>query len=83
MLIHVKYHKLYNQIEDVICMAGDLKYRIRFTTSVDKGLYKALYNHSIDSKIPLSRLADEAIEDFLKKNNLQYTVEAPYKKEKL
>jgi len=63
-------------------MAGDLKYRLRFTTSVDKGLYKAFYNYSIDSKIPLSRLADEAIEDFLKKHNLEYTVEAPYKKEK-
>jgi len=64
-------------------MAGDLKYRIRFTTSIDKGLYKALYNYSIDSKIPLSRLADEAIEDFLVKNGLPYEVEAPYKKEKI
>ena len=63
-------------------MAGDLKYRTRFTTSVDKGLYKALYNYSIDSKVPLSRLADEAIEDFLTKKNLSYEVEAPYKKEK-
>ena len=64
-------------------MAGDLKYRIRFTTSIDKGLYKAFYNYSIDSKIPLSRLADEAIEDFLTKNNITYSVEAPYKKEKM
>ena len=59
-------------------MAGDLKYRFRFTTSIDKGLYKALYNYSIDSKIPLSRLADEAIEDFLIKYKLAYSVEAPY-----
>ena len=64
-------------------MAGDLKYRMRFATSIDKGLYKALYNYSIDSKIPLSRLADEAIEDFLKKIGLSYEVEAPYKKEKI
>ena len=63
-------------------MAGDLKYRTRFTTSIDNGLYKALYNFSIDSKIPLSRLADEAIEDFLRKNKVAYDVEAPYKKEK-
>ena len=63
-------------------MAGDLKYRTRFTTSVDNGLYKALYNFSIDSKIPLSRLADEAIEDFLIKNKLSYEMESPYKKEK-
>ena len=67
----------------MIILAGDLKYRLRFTTSVDKGLYKAFYNYSIDSKIPLSRLTDEAIEDFLKKNKLPYEVEAPYKKEKI
>ena len=64
-------------------MAGDLKYRFRFTTSIDKGLYKAFYNYSIDSKIPLSRLTDEAIEDFLIKNNISYSIEAPYKKEKI
>ena len=64
-------------------MAGDLKYRTRFTTSIDKGLYKAFYNYSIESKIPMSRLADEAIEAFLIKNNVQYEIEAPYKKEKM
>ena len=63
-------------------MAGDLKYRKRFATSIDNGLYKAFYNFSIDSKIPLSRLTDEAIEAFLIKNGLSYEVEAPYKKER-
>lgn len=63
-------------------MAGDLKYRERFTTSIDKGLYKAFYNYSIDSKIPMSRLTDEAIKDFLNKNNVPYDIEAPYKKER-
>jgi len=63
-------------------VAGDLKYRSRFTTTIDKGLHKALYNFSIDSKIPLSRLTDEAIEDFLVKNKLSYEVEGPYKKER-
>jgi len=63
-------------------MAGDLKYRTRFATTIDNGLYKALYNYSIDSKIPLSRLTDEAIEDFLIKNKLAYNVDGPYKKEK-
>lgn len=61
----------------------DLKYRSRFSTTVDKGLYKAFYNYSIDSRIPLSRLLDDAIEDYLKKQGLEYTVEAPYKKEKI
>ena len=63
-------------------MAGDLKYRTRFATSIDNGLHRALYNFSIDSKIPLSRLTDEAIEDFLIKNKLSYEIEGPYKKER-
>lgn len=62
---------------------NDLKYRKRLSSSIDTGLYKAIYNYSIDSRIPLSRLLDEAIEDFLKKKDISYTVEAPYKKEKL
>ena len=63
-------------------MPGDLKYRERFATTIDKGLYKAFYNFSIDSKIPLSRLTDEAIEDLLKKNKIPYEADAPYKKER-
>ena len=58
-------------------MYDDLKYRKRMSTSVDKGLYKAIYNYSIDTKVPLSRLLDEAIEDYLKKKNLEYDTESP------
>lgn len=60
---------------------SDLKYRERLSSSVDKGLHKAIYNHSILTKIPLSRLLDEAIEDYLKKHNVDYEVSEPYKKE--
>lgn len=55
----------------------DLKYRVRLSTSVDKGLHKAIYNFSINSKIPLSRLLDEALEDLLKKRNIPYEYYAP------
>ena len=58
----------------------DLKYRKRLSTSMDKGIYKAVYNYSVDTRIPLSRLLDEALEDFLNKNDVPYLVEAPYKK---
>lgn len=51
------------------------------SSSIDKGLYKAIYNHSIATRIPLSRLLDDAIEDYLKKNNIEYEVFGPYKKE--
>lgn len=64
-------------------MDGDLKYRARVSTTIDKGLYKAFYNYGIDTRIPLSRLMDEAVEDFLKKKEIPYEVEAPYKKEKI
>ena len=64
-------------------MSGDLKYRARFTTSIDKGIYIALYNYSIDSKIPMSRLADEAFADFLNKYGIEFSNETPYKKTKM
>ena len=58
----------------------DLKYRKRMSTSIDKGLYLAIYNYSVDSRIPLSRLMDEAIEDLLKKKNVNYQIEFPKEK---
>ena len=62
---------------------NDLKYRARLSTSIDKGLYKAIYNYSVESKIPLSRLLDDAIEQFLQNKEMEYTVEAPYKRERI
>lgn len=54
---------------------GDLKYRERISSSIDKGIYKAIYNYSIETKIPLSRLLDDAIEDYLKKFSITYSKE--------
>ena len=54
---------------------GDLKYRERLSSSVDKGLYRAIRKYSIETRIPLSKLLDEAIEDFLKKNGVSYEIE--------
>ena len=54
---------------------GDLKYRDRLSSSVDKGLYRAIRKYSIETRIPLSKLLDEAIEDFLKKNGVSYEIE--------
>ena len=54
---------------------GDLKYRERLSSSVDKGLYGAIRKYSIETRIPLSKLLDEAIEDFLKKNGVTYEIE--------
>lgn len=56
----------------------DLKYRARLSTSIDKGLHAAFYTYSYHSRIPLSRLADEAIEDFLRKKGIAYETAAPY-----
>jgi len=63
-------------------MTNGLKYRERMSSSVDKGLHKGIYNYSIDSGIPLSKLLDEAIEDFLKKHNLEYVKEDTFKRRK-
>ena len=54
---------------------GDLKYRERLSSSVDKGLYRAIRKYSIETRIPLSKLLDEASEDFLKKNGVSYEIE--------
>lgn len=44
-----------------------LVHRIRISNSIDKKLYNKLKKLSEDTKIPMSRLLDEAIEDLLKK----------------
>lgn len=44
-----------------------LKNRERIGSAIDKELLKKLREYSKKSKIPLSKLLDEAIEDLLKK----------------
>ena len=46
---------------------ADLVNRERFTNSVDKDLLSKIRKLSDDTRIPLSRLLDEAIADLLKK----------------
>jgi len=48
---------------------SDLTTRKRFTTTVDKKLLKKLDNLSKETRIPKSRLIDEAIELLLKEHN--------------
>ena len=50
----------------------DLKNRVRFSTSLDKDLAKRLDDLSTNTRIPKSKLVDEAIEMLLAKheNNL-------------
>nr|WP_302660413.1 ribbon-helix-helix domain-containing protein [uncultured Clostridium sp.] len=47
----------------------DLKNRIRFSTSLDKELSQKLENLSKSTRIPKSKLLDEAIELLLLKHN--------------
>lgn len=44
-----------------------LKNRERIGSAIDKELLEQLRGYSKDSKIPISKLLDEAIEDLLKK----------------
>ncbi len=46
----------------------DLKNRVRFSTSLDKDLAKRLEDLSITTRIPKSKLVDEAIEMLLDKH---------------
>lgn len=45
-----------------------LKYRTRFTSSLDNKLVQPFNELSKESRIPKSRLLDEAIDDLLKKH---------------
>ncbi len=50
---------------------NELKYRQRFTTSIDKNLLEAFFELAKKKKQPKSWLMDEALEDFLLKNGIQ------------
>jgi len=49
-------------------MAETLVNRKRFTTTLDNKLLTALHKMSEDTRINISKLIDEAIEDLLKKH---------------
>ena len=58
---------LLNCGNEVLNMQPVLKNRKRFTSSLDNSLVPLLDKLSADTRIPKSRLLDEAIEDLLKK----------------
>jgi len=49
---------------------SELKNRERFGVAIDKELLEGLRKLSTDTRIPASKLLDEAIEDLLKKYDL-------------
>lgn len=49
----------------------DLKNRERFTTSIDSKLVRQLKELSNSTKIPMSKLVDEALEDLFKKRTAE------------
>ncbi len=48
----------------------DLKYRSRFSTSIDKNLLAAFKDLAESRRQPLSWVTDDAIEDYLQKNGV-------------
>ena len=50
---------------------NELKYRQRFTTSIDKNILKAFFELAKDKNQPKSWLMDEALIDFLEKNGIK------------
>lgn len=50
---------------------AELKYRQRFTTSIDKNLLKAFFDLADNKRQPKSWLMDEALEDLLRKNGVE------------
>ena len=62
-----------------IKVSGELKNRDRLSTTVDKGLYKAIKGYCDRSLVPMSKIIDEAVEDFLIKKGIPYEWVAPYR----
>lgn len=52
-----------------------LKTRVKVGSTINKDLYKAMQNLSKESRVPIARYFDEAIEDLLKKYNLEVVKE--------
>lgn len=50
---------------------NELKYRQRFTTSIDKNILQAFFDLAKSKNQPKSWLMDEALEDLLKKNGIE------------
>ena len=50
---------------------NELKYRKRFTTSIDKNILKAFFELATIKNQPKSWLIDEALADLLKKNGIE------------
>lgn len=76
MSIILNYRKVYNNfvknIYEVIELGyNELKYRQRFTTSIDKNILQAFINLANVKKQPKSWMMDEALEDFLRKNGIE------------
>lgn len=45
-----------------------LKNRVKVGTSIDKEIYKEFQELAKETRIPISRLLDEALEDLIKKH---------------
>ena len=52
-----------------------LKNRTKIGSAIDKNLYTKLQELSKETRIPLSRLLDEAIEDLLKKHSQKQPID--------
>lgn len=84
MLLCVNYTKVVQAIQyskmgkEGLARLGyeDLKYRTRFSTSVDSNLLMAFKDLATAKRQPLSWLTDDAIEDFLSKNGIHVTKSA-------
>ena len=58
---------------------NELKYRQRFTTSIDKNILKAFFELARVKNQPKSWLMDQALEDFLNKNGIEVKKAGDYR----
>lgn len=67
MVCYNAYTSIHKHEKGVMAMGGQLKNRMRIDVTVDKDLYKRLKEYSERSMIPMSRIVEKSVIDYLDK----------------
>lgn len=67
MVCYNAYTSIHKHEKGVMAVGGQLKNRMRIDVTVDKDLYKRLKEYSERSMIPMSRIVEKSVIDYLDK----------------
>lgn len=56
-----------NEHKEVSVIGGELKKRIHISTNIDKEIFNKLKQYSEDTMIPMTKIIDKALKEYLEK----------------